>query len=132
MLCTSSRFKSTALFFTVSDSALSEILFSFRSTIFPSFVFTESLVPDTSVLNCDQSLTLAGFKPWAVNVSDGNKRQTNGEFVFSWMHGLSSLQDCFLGSRSASRLWRCASCITVSGYDQGSVAAFKSRRSSSV
>src|SRR5882724_11090619 len=75
MLCTSSRFKSTGLFLTVSDSAVSEILFSFPSTVFPSFVFTERLVPDTTVLNCDQSFTLAGFKPWAVSVSDGNKIQ---------------------------------------------------------
>ena len=75
MLCTSSRFKSAGLFLTVSDSAVSEILFSFPSTVFPSFVFTERLVPDTTVLNCDQSFTLAGFKPWAVSVSDGNKIQ---------------------------------------------------------
>src|SRR2546421_3441036 len=129
MLCTSSRFKSTGLFLTVSDSAVSEILFSFPSTIFPSFVFTESLAPDTAVLNCDQSFTLAGFKSWALSVSDGDKIQAKrvrlmASLFFRGCISFSPFQDCFLASRSALWLRRCASCITVTGHDQARMAAF--------
>src|ERR1700687_3555541 len=75
MLRTSSRFTSSGLPLTVSDSVVSETPVSFPSIFFPFFSFVTSLLPDVTVLSADQSCF--GTVVPCANVTDGSNREAN-------------------------------------------------------